>query len=161
RGLTADCADEGGFGEGEHRSWIPRAAVRLTMRSILLAWGTMKIPDFKPSGKFLDRYEVPCLMATVKNSKLPGIAARYIAEFKEDPDCQIYLRGKNSEAISAWQREMLEQFFEKEQLAPSIAKAMEGYEKKAGKEAYTFDEKERIDFEKHGIVPFMTLSTIV
>src|SRR5262249_2738169 len=140
---------------------FPRSPVSLTMRFILLAWGTMKIPAFKPSRKILDEYDVPCLVATVKNSKLPGVAARSRADSRDDCACRIYLRGKHSKAISAWQRGMLEQFFEKEQLAPIIANVMAGYEKKAGKQAYMFDEKERNDFEKHGIVPLMTLSTIV
>jgi hypothetical protein len=121
----------------------------------------MKIPEFEPSHKILGRYDAPCLVATVKNSNLPGVAARYIAEFKKNPACKIYLRGKNPKVAGAWEREMLEQFFEKEQLAPIIESVLTEYEKKAGKRAYMLDEKERDDFEKRGIAPFMTVSTIV
>src|SRR5262249_8792832 len=121
----------------------------------------MKIPAFKPSGKILGRYDAPCLRATGKKSEMPRLGGRYPTQVKNDRSCRIYLRRKKSKTVNAWQREMLEQFFEKEQLAPIIAKAMAGYEKKAGKRAYMFDEKERNDFNEHGIPPFMTVSTIV
>lgn len=87
----------------------------------------MKAPEFNSSDKFLEEYDVPCLIAEVKNSKLPGVATRYIAEFKEDPTCTIYLRGKNHKEISAWQQKTLEQFFDQEELASTIAKVMKEY----------------------------------
>lgn len=122
----------------------------------------MSIPKFKRSKRFLDKFELPCLFAKIKNSKLPGVATRYIAEFKEDPACAIYLRGKNHKEISGWQKKMLEQLFEQEGLATTIAQVMKAYEKQEGKEAYNLcDAKELNAFKKHGIVPFMTISTIV
>jgi hypothetical protein len=50
----------------------------------------MKLPKFKPSAVFVEDIRLPCLVAKVPNSKLPGVGARHIAEFKEDPKCGIY-----------------------------------------------------------------------
>src|SRR5258706_16396650 len=88
----------------------------------------MKLPKFKLSNKFLGDLKLPCLTATVKNSKLPGVAHRHVAEFEHDGDCVIYLRGKNPKEISSWQQEVLDQLFANEGLAAAVTQGMKEYE---------------------------------
>lgn len=120
----------------------------------------MKIPEFKPSKRFLGDTDLQCLVAKVKNSKLPGIAFRHIAKYKKDPVCEIHLRGKDHKRISAWQRDILEQLFEKESLAPAIEEAMREYEATSDS-CCDMTKQERREVQKIGIAPFMTLSLIV
>jgi hypothetical protein len=120
----------------------------------------MKLPTFKPSKRFLGDINLSCLVAKIKNSKLPGVAARHVAEFKDDRACKIYLRGKNPKKISAWQQEILEQLFVEEGLAPAIEEAMKDY----GKDPDAYSDcsaKEQKEIKKHGIAPFIWLSVIV
>jgi hypothetical protein len=79
------------------------------------AWlGAMKIPEFKPCGDFLGDIKLPCLVAVVKNSELPRVGDRHIAEFLTDPLCQVYLRGADSTTISKWQKQILDTLFEQD-----------------------------------------------
>jgi hypothetical protein len=118
----------------------------------------MKIPDFKPSKQFLEDVTLPCLVAKVKNSRLPGVAARYSAEFEENPTCRICLRGKDPKKISAWQRDILNQLFVQEGLAPAIEEALKPY----GKDPNAYNsEEERTEIKKHGFAPFIWLDVIV
>jgi hypothetical protein len=120
----------------------------------------MKIPAFKRSKRFLGEFTLPCLVAEVKNSELPGVAARYIAEFNDDPSCEIYLRGENPGQMSKWQMDLLEQLFVKAKLSAAIEEAMQRY----GKSPEAYDDantQERQEIREHGIAPFITIATIV
>ncbi len=124
----------------------------------------MKIPDFKPSQRFLEDVRLPCLVGSVKNSELPGVASRHIAKFKEDPTCKIYLRGVNHPEISVWQRQILEQLFERERLAGALEEGMKEYETNpewAGDNYRHLDENSRSDIRECGMAPHVTLSDIV
>jgi hypothetical protein len=118
----------------------------------------MKLPTFKPSKRFLGEFALPCLSARIKNSKLPGVAARHIAEYENDPLCKIYLRGTNPRKISTWQQEILEQLLVEEGLAPAIEQALKGY----GKDPNAYcSEEERAEIRKYGFAPFIWISVIV
>jgi hypothetical protein len=111
----------------------------------------MKIPVFKSSKRFLQEFDLPCLVAKLKNSKLTGVAARHIAESKDDPTCVIYLRGEDPKKISSWQREILEQLFLKAGLAAAIEEALSEY----GKDPNAYCSKEeRREIKKYGFAPF-------
>src|SRR5262249_35372708 len=119
----------------------------------------MKTPGFKAAKNFLGDTDLPCLFAKTKNSRLPGVAARYIEEFDDEP-CEIYLRGPNPKQVSPWMNGFLQQFFEEERLPEIIAGAMKKYE--ADPDAYddcTKEEQKAI--RKEGIAAFMTIETIV
>src|SRR5882762_8866028 len=88
----------------------------------------MQIPKFKPSKRFLSDIKLPCLTATIKYSKLPGVAHRHVAEFEDDGDCAIYLRGKDSETVSPWQQKVLDQLFTNEGLAAAVTEGMKEYQ---------------------------------
>ncbi len=122
------------------------------------AWlGAMKIPEFKPSKHFLGVTDLPCLVAKVKNSKLPGkIATKY----RRDPVCEIYLRGKNPNVISTWQKKILDQFFANAGLASAIEQATRTW----SRESYAWSDMSKSDrmfAAKHGFAPFLTVSMIV
>jgi hypothetical protein len=127
------------------------------------AWlGAMKIPEFKPSKRFLGDYAVPCLIAKVKNSALQGIATRYISQFKKDPTCTIYLRGADSKRVSAWQRETLEQLFEREGLAAAVTEGIKELETKNGTECYSdHTEEHRQSIKEHGHLSYLWVDLIV
>jgi hypothetical protein len=118
----------------------------------------MKIPVFKPSKRFLQEFDLPCLVAKLKNSRLPGVAARHITESKDDPTCTIYLRGKGPKKISRWQRGILEQLFLKEGLAPAIEDALNEY----GRDLNDYSsEQELKEIKKYGFAPFIWISVMV
>lgn len=54
----------------------------------------MKIPEFNRTEDFLGYVDIPCLFAKVKNSELPGVAFRHIAECDDDSGCKVYLHGR-------------------------------------------------------------------
>jgi hypothetical protein len=87
----------------------------------------MTLSEFTFSKRFLGEFDVPCLSPTVKNSELPCVAFRHISEFEEDPDCTIYLRGQDSEKISAWEQEILDRLFKNEGLAAAVNEDMKEY----------------------------------
>ena len=124
----------------------------------------MKIPEFNRTDDFLGYVDIPCLFAKVKNSELPGVAFRHIAECEEDPDCDIYLRGRKLDKISPWQQEILTQIFEKDGLAAAVTEAMKEYEtspKWAGEGYVHLAEEDRQKIKEHGIAPYITISVIV
>ena len=118
---------------------------------------TTKLPTFKPSKRFLGRFDLPCLVASIQNSRLPGVAARHIAENKNVPTCKIYLRGRNRKRISRWQQENLDRLFLNEGLAKAIEEAM----KEFGKDPDAYMESERVEIKRYGAAPFVYLTTIV
>jgi hypothetical protein len=129
------------------------------------AWlAAMKIPEFNRTDDFLGYVDIPCLFAKVKNSALPGVAFRHIAECEEDPDCDIYLRGRKPEKFSPWQQGILEQLFEKDGLAAAVTEAMKEYEtspKWAGEGYVHLAEEDRQKIKEHGIAPYITISAVV
>lgn len=120
----------------------------------------MKIPEFKPSKRYLRDINLSCLAATIKNSELPTIAARHISEFKSDPKCEIYLRGKEPKKISVWQQEMLELLFEKEGLAVAVVKGMKECNNASTGGYDDLDEAELQQIKERGIEAFVMLSMI-
>jgi hypothetical protein len=124
----------------------------------------MTLPEFTRLNRFLDQFDLPCLCVKVKNSQLPGIASRHIIEFEEDPDCDIYLRGRKPEKISPWQQEILERLFNKEGLATAVTEAMKEYEtssKWGGNNYAELAEEDRQKIRQYGIAAYITVSAIV
>jgi hypothetical protein len=121
----------------------------------------MKTPHFKKSKRFLGDLKLPCRVTTLKNSKLPGIAARYIASAKNDPLCEIYLRGGSDPGTSKWEEDILDRLLVKEgYLANAIETAMKQYAKSPDAFADA-NRKEREGIERLGIAPFIALQMIV
>ncbi len=122
----------------------------------------MKIPEFKPSKRFVSGANIPCLTAQVKNSDLPGIATEYIAQTKKDTSCKIYLRGKDPKNISDWQQKMLEQLFTKNGLTAAVTEGMKEFEKTGGERVYDeFDDDECKRVKKLGFVPYLRIDCVV
>jgi len=122
----------------------------------------MKIPEFKPSKHYLRDINLSCLAATVKNSELPTIAARHISEFKSDPKCEIYLRGKDPKKISVWQQEMLALLFEKDGLSDAVVKGMKECNN-VSTGGYDYDDLEESEIQQikqRGIEAFIMISMI-
>src|SRR5882724_1446947 len=120
----------------------------------------MSIPKFKPAKHYLGDYDIPCRLAKVKNSRLPGVAARAIAVSNEDSVCEIYLHGKGGKDFSGWEKEVLEQIFVNGRLVPIIESAMREYAEDANGYAAA-KPAEREEIRKIGITPFMTIYRIV
>jgi hypothetical protein len=127
------------------------------------AWlSAMKIPAFKPSKRFVDGIKLPCLVAQIKNSELPGIATEYRAQTRSNPYCDIYLRGKDPTKISAWQRQALEQLFKKNGLTAAVSEGMKQFEKIGGESIYAeFDEAECLRVKKLGFAPYLRIDDVV
>jgi hypothetical protein len=124
----------------------------------------MTLPEFTRSNRFLDQFDLPCLWVKVKNSQLPGIASRHVIESEEDPDCDIYLRGRKAEKISPWQQEILERLFNSEGLAAAVTEAMNEYEtspKWGGNNYAELAEEARQKIRQYGIAAYITVSAIV
>src|SRR4051812_41412430 len=124
----------------------------------------MRLPKFKTSKKFLDDTAVPCLRATIKYSKLPGVAHRHVAEFKDDGDCRIFLCGKDPQKISPWQQKVLDQLFTNEGLAAAVTGAMKEYatsDKWGGKDYAELSKPDRAKIRKHGIAAYVFLHGVV
>src|SRR3954468_4683249 len=86
----------------------------------------MEIPRFKPSKKFVDDIEVPCLVAKGKNSQLPGVAVAYRAEFKKDPEFTVFVRG--GEKMTEWQQQVLDRLFTHDGLSRAIEAGLTSYQ---------------------------------
>lgn len=124
----------------------------------------VKIPAFKPSKHFLGDTNLPCLLAKVKNSKFPGVATRYISEFKKDPACEIYLRGKDPKKISKWQQVILQKLFVKKGMVAAIDQAMEEYASGPKWGARRFGDlilEDRQDIDKYGIASHIAVSAVI
>ena len=124
----------------------------------------MKLPKFKPSNKFLGDLKLPCLTATIKYSKLPGVAHRHVAEFEDDSDCVIYLRGSDAKKISPWQQEALDRLFSNEGLAAAVTEGMKEYETSdewGGKDYAELSEEDRARIRKYGISAYVFLTAVV
>lgn len=115
----------------------------------------MKIPEFKPSRNFLGEYDLPCLVAEIKNSEV-GLALECVAKYQTDPPLKIYLRGRDQESISPWQRQKLELLFEKDGLTAALAEGLKG-------SGYGEDvsEEDRPFFEAHGYSPYFHVLELV
>ncbi len=124
----------------------------------------MKLPKFKLSNKFLGDLKLPCLTATIKYSKLPGVAHRHVAEFEDDGDCVIYLRGRDQKEISPWQQETLDRLFSNEGLAAAVTEGMKEYETSDewdGKDYAELSQEDRARIREHGIAAYVFLSAVV
>lgn len=124
----------------------------------------MKLPSFQPSTSFLGNYELPCMVARVKNSAFSGLAFEHIAECGDDPECEIFLRGPKENFISPWQQKFLGQLIEQEGLAAAVAEGMKEYaasSKWGGKNYAKLAAEDRRKIKEHGIAPHITISTIV
>jgi hypothetical protein len=114
----------------------------------------MKTPVFKPSKTFVHDYRVPCLAAKLENSQVAGIGELHRKETKEDPVCQVFLRGTNAREISPWQRQMLKRLFEQDELVSAVATGMKDYEKSTG-----YEDPDAIQPE--GILPHLYLTRVI
>src|SRR5687767_9782709 len=122
----------------------------------------MVIPEFKPKRVYLEGLDVPCLFAKVKNSELPGVAKRHLAKYKKDPVCEIWVRSTNPKELTAWPKEMLGNLIEKEGLPAALEEGMRDYEtNKEWPGYYKEDEETYGEIKQHGILPFLTMHTIV
>jgi len=124
----------------------------------------MELPEFKPSKRFLHDTTLPCLVAKVKNSKLPGVAAQHITQFKDDPTCKIVFRGHDPTKISSWQREMLEQLLQKNGLGNAVEEAMKEYETSpewGGDFCANLENEMRQKVKEQGMAAFITIYVIV
>ena len=124
----------------------------------------MQLPKFKPSNKFLGDIKLACLTATIKYSRLPGVAHRHVAEFEDDGDCVIYLRGKDPKKVSPWHQKVLDQLFTNEGLAAAVNEAMKEYQTTdqwGGKDYAELSREDRAKIRKHGIAPYVFLHGVV
>jgi hypothetical protein len=124
----------------------------------------MKLPKFKPSTVFVEDIPLPCLVAKIPNSKLPDIGARHIAEFKEDPKCGVYLRGKEPHKISPWQQQVLDQLLKDPGLGAIVSEAMKEYassDRWGGKDYAELSEEDRRKIRRYGIAAYVVLSRVV
>ncbi len=121
--------------------------------------------ELKPSNYLLDDIPHACLVAEVKNSDLPRIAARHVAAFCKDPICKIYLVGGEPTKISNWQQEVLDMLFKNEGLADAVAEGMKNYEDGlVGTECH-YDcmrhQQDRKIIADCGFLPFLTIAYVV
>lgn len=122
----------------------------------------MNIPDFKPCENFLGETGLPCLLAKVKNSEFPGIGARYISRWKDDPVCKIYLRSKTPDKITPWQQEMLEKLFTQDGIRDAVTEAMKECEQKLGEQLqFAVAKEEQSRVKKTGLLPHVVLHCIL
>jgi hypothetical protein len=136
---------------------IQKVALPGKNRSASCASSFMKVPEVKPSDRFLGCYAVPCLKAELRNSDV-GLATQVLALFKEDPELSIYLRGKDPESISPWQQKQLERLFEKEGLPAVLIK---GFGLRPDYFDADISDEDRGFFAKHGYSPCAYVSLIV
>lgn len=118
----------------------------------------MKIPEFKPSKKFLGEYDLPCLVAEIKNSDVPGLATQHIAQFKENPKMEIHLRAKEAGKISAWMQKLLDVLFAKDGLTAAV---VEGIKELPSDNFDHFDGEEGRFIKKHGYAPYVFVKQVV
>ncbi len=131
------------------------------------AWlAAMKIPEFKPSKRFVRGIKLPCLVGKVKNSEFSGIATRYIATTRRDPVCKIFLRVENLQKHSDWLQQTLKYLFKKNGLTDGVTKVLKGYMKTDAEadvewvyEDFEEDERERV--RDLGLAPYFRVSVIV
>jgi hypothetical protein len=121
----------------------------------------MKTPEFKPSVEFISELVCPCMLAILRNSAVPGLATRYISKKGKDPAFEIFLRGKNPNEVSAWQKGILERLFEKGELIVAIERGMKEYEEQLDGAAMGGDEEDWEDMKRYEFLPHVTLRAIV
>lgn len=121
----------------------------------------MKIPDFKPSKEFFGDIGLPCLVATLENSVVPGLATRHIAKYGEDLPFDVFLRGRKPDAISDWQKSILQRLFENEELPEAIEQGMNEFEASDEWAGYERDAENYGDIKQHGILPHLFLLALV
>jgi hypothetical protein len=123
----------------------------------------MTIPEFKPKRVYLEDIDVPCLLAKVKNSELPGVAKGHLAKYKKDPICEIWVRSTKPKELTEWPKQILGNLLEKEGLPAALEEGMREYE--TNQEAWPgYDEDDEENYgqiKQHGIVPLLTVNTIV
>ena len=90
----------------------------------------MEIPAFKPSKKFIDDFEAPCLVGKGKDSQIPGLATGYRTEFKKDPPFTVFLRGDKK--VTPWQQETLDHLFTRNGLLSAIESGLKTYQAASG-----------------------------
>lgn len=81
----------------------------------------MEIPTFKRAKSFDDRnFEVNCMVARLKNSNIPNIGKRHLAETKQDPTLEVVLLDEKAPTLSPWHSKMLMKLFEEDELSKGI-----------------------------------------
>jgi hypothetical protein len=117
----------------------------------------MKKPTFTPS-KYLGEFKLPCLVAEMKNSDVAEVGTKYIADFGEDHVFAVYLRVKDTETMSPWMREKVEELFERDGLPRAISTGL----KELDADGYDFlPENEREFVKTHGYHPCVFIKEII
>ena len=101
----------------------------------------------------MDDLKTPCQVARLRNSQVPKLARKHIAEFKEDPPFRIYLRGPEPKKLSPWQRKILERLFVREELIEAISQGMKEFETSPKWCGY----EDGTEILRHGILPYLYL----
>ena len=116
------------------------------------------MPQFNPSNRFLGEYEVPCLVAEMKNSDVPEVATKYVTDPGDELAFKVHLRVKQTEALSPWMQLKLEELFARDGLTTAITEGL----KKLDADGYDFLlEDEREDVKAHGYHPYVYIQEIV
>jgi hypothetical protein len=113
---------------------------------------------FKPSTCFLGDYNVPCLVAELKNSDVLGLAKTYIKKTGKDPVFAVYLRVKDSKKPSTWMQKKLNQLFEQDGLTAAV---VEGF-KELPEDSFDYmDEDKQRDIKAHGYQSYVYVELVV
>src|SRR5258705_318085 len=117
----------------------------------------MNIPKFRRTRSFIDDVEAPCLTASMLNSAVPGLAAKYIAKHDEDPEFDIYLRAKDPKEITKWQQGVLERLLEKGELKVAIEEGMKDFQRQLidpdPDDLADYEKKALADIKQNGVLP--------
>jgi hypothetical protein len=118
----------------------------------------MKIPEFKPSRRFLGEYDIPCLVAEIKNSDVPGVATADTASTHKDRTFPVYIRVKEADRTSPWTKEKLEELLERDGLATAVAEGL----KNLPSDIFDYKpEQQRLEIEANGYSPFVWIQSVV
>jgi hypothetical protein len=117
----------------------------------------LKVPLFKSSRCFLDNYDIPCLVAELKNSDVPGLARTYIKTTGKDPVFDVYLRVKESKKRSTWMQTKLNQLFKQDGLTAAVAEGI----KELPDNSFDFMGEDRRDIRAHGFYSYVYIQYVV
>jgi len=121
----------------------------------------MPIPRFRPAKEFVNAIACPCLVASMKNSKLGNVSSGYRRKYTRDWCCRISVR-LNAEEPGPWARDMLEFLFSQGGAAVALEEGMKEYESGRGFPGYDrLNAKTYREVIEHGVVPYITVSEIV
>ena len=127
-----------------------------------LRYRGMNMPQFKRRLTFADDVRARCLRATLPNSVVPKLAAKHIAKYAEDPEFDVFLRGKDPAKITRWQKQTLERLLEDGELASAIERGVGQYYDKHRDDDYAdYERAARKDMKRNGVLPHFVLSDVI